>query len=190
MRSLLSLSVENNANTNGQHSAVVSAYKTRAQRLGSAAAPDAKLSLDLKFAYNIVFEMCEVEGHIMGKRDKSLNRMCFSGLGCLYRAAVDLVEVYPKGASTEDVKQLRKNLEWFSGHWKVAGKSNNVPCLRTEELWVGELLIDIRDRRFATAAESERRAQVQAGLSWFLVDNTSVYRCNVTSLDDENQVSA
>ncbi|KAL6797773.1 hypothetical protein GGI42DRAFT_85821 [Trichoderma sp. SZMC 28013] len=122
-------------------SAVVSAYKTRAQRLGSAAAPDAKLSLDLKFAYNIVFEMCEVEGHIMGKRDKSLNRMCFSGLGCLYRAAVDLVEVYPKGASTEDVKQLRKNLEWFSGHWKVADvllqRLNRNVELRSKQVFPG-----------------------------------------------------
>ncbi|KAL7916442.1 hypothetical protein GGI35DRAFT_40151 [Trichoderma velutinum] len=99
-------------------SAVVSAYKHRAKRLGSAA--DAKLNLDLKFAYNIVFEMCRVEGAIMRKRDMSLNRMCFSGLGCLYRAAVDLDEVYPKGASPEDANQVRENLEWFSDHWKVA----------------------------------------------------------------------
>ncbi|KAJ4865308.1 fungal zn(2)-Cys(6) binuclear cluster domain-containing protein [Trichoderma breve] len=101
-------------------SAVVSAYRNRAKRLGWSAAPDAKLNLDLQFAYNIVFEMCRVEGLIMGKRDTSLNRMCFSGLGCLYRAAVDLVEVYPTRAVPEDVKQLRENLEWFSGHWKVA----------------------------------------------------------------------
>ncbi|KAL7804147.1 hypothetical protein V8C43DRAFT_5706 [Trichoderma afarasin] len=101
-------------------SAVVSAYRNRAKRLGWSTAPDAKLNLDLQFAYNIVFEMCRVEGLIMGKRDTSLNRMCFSGLGCLYRAAVDLVEVYPTRALPEDVNQLRENLEWFSGHWKVA----------------------------------------------------------------------
>ncbi|KAL7930381.1 hypothetical protein V8C35DRAFT_313112 [Trichoderma chlorosporum] len=99
-------------------SAVVSAYKKRANRLGST--PDAKLNLDIKFAYNIVFEMCQVEGTIMRNRDKSLNRMCFSGLACLYRAAVDLDEVYPKGASPDDVKQLRENLEWFSDHWNAA----------------------------------------------------------------------
>lgn len=103
----------------------------------------------------------------MGKRDTSLNRMCFSGLGCLYRAAVDLVEVYPERALSEDVKQLRENLEWFSGHWKVAGKSNNVVCLSTRETRVGELLIDIRGRCFATAAESERQDQVLRGRSNF-----------------------
>ncbi|KAF3065644.1 hypothetical protein CFAM422_009832 [Trichoderma lentiforme] len=121
-------------------SAVVSAYKNRARRTRSAA-PDAKLDLDLKFAYNIVFEMCRVEGLIMGKRDTSLNRMCFSGLGCLYRAAVDLVEVYPKGASTEDVKQLRENLEWFSGHWKVADvllqRLNRNVELRSKQVFPG-----------------------------------------------------
>ncbi|KAL7947976.1 hypothetical protein V8C42DRAFT_342961 [Trichoderma barbatum] len=99
-------------------SAVASAYKERAKCVGSSA--DAKLNLDIKFAYNIVFEMCQVEGLIMRKRDLSRQRMCFSGLACLYRAAVDLDEVYPKGASPEDVKQLRDNLEWFSGHWNVA----------------------------------------------------------------------
>ncbi|KAK4060798.1 transcriptional regulator family: Fungal Specific TF [Trichoderma aggressivum f. europaeum] len=122
-------------------SAVVSAYRSRANRLGSAAAPDAKLNLDLTFAYNIVFEMCRVEGLIMWKRDTSLNRMCFSGLGCLYRAAVDLVEVYPKGAAAEDVKQLRENLEWFSGHWKAADvllqRLNRNVELRSKQVFPG-----------------------------------------------------
>lgn len=137
-------------------SAVVSAYKKRAKRLGSAA--DAKLNLDIKFAYNIVFEMCQVEGSIMRKRDKSFNRMCFSGLGCLYRAAVDLDEVYPKGASSEDVKQLRDNLEWFSGHWNVAGKSDMYIGYEIDK--GGRVLIYIYGRCFATATESERRAEV------------------------------
>ncbi|PNP52459.1 hypothetical protein THARTR1_07063 [Trichoderma harzianum] len=123
-------------------SAVVSAYKNRAKRPRSAAAaPDAKLGLDLTFAYNIVFEMCRAEGLIMGKRDTSLHRMCFSGLGCLYRAAVDLVEVYPKGASAEDVKQLRENLEWFSGHWEVADvlleRLNRIVEFRSKQVFPG-----------------------------------------------------
>ncbi|KAL7922777.1 hypothetical protein ACQKWADRAFT_291371 [Trichoderma austrokoningii] len=100
-------------------SAVVSAYKKRVQRIGSTA--DAKLTIDIKFAYNIAFDMCRVEGSIMRTRDKGLDRLCFAGLGCLYRAAVDLDEMYPGGASPEDAKQLRENLEWFSGRWKVAG---------------------------------------------------------------------
>lgn len=58
----------------------------------------------------------------MRKRDKTLDRMCFSGLGCLYRAAVDLDEIYSRGASGEDIKQLRENLVWFSSHWEGAGK--------------------------------------------------------------------
>ncbi|KAM0472174.1 hypothetical protein ACHAPX_008852 [Trichoderma viride] len=101
-------------------SAVVSAYKKRVQRVGSTA--DAKLNIDIKFAYNIAFEMCRVEGSIMRTRDKGLERLCFAGLGCLYRAAVDLDEMCPEGASPEDANQLRENLEWFSGRWKVAGK--------------------------------------------------------------------
>jgi hypothetical protein len=101
-------------------SAVVSAYKKRTKRLGSAA--DAKLNLDIKFAYNITFEMCRIEGTMMRERDKGLHRLCFAGLGCLYRAAVDLDEVCLKGATPEDAKQLRENLEWFSSRWKIAGK--------------------------------------------------------------------
>ncbi|KAM0246098.1 hypothetical protein ACHAQJ_010334 [Trichoderma viride] len=99
-------------------SAVVSAYKKKTKRPGSAA--DAKLNLDIRFAYNITFEMCRIEGSIMRTREKGLQRLCFAGLGCLYRAAVDLDEVCPKGAAPEDVKQLRENLEWFSSRWKVA----------------------------------------------------------------------
>ncbi|KAH6607131.1 hypothetical protein Trco_003444 [Trichoderma cornu-damae] len=99
-------------------SAVVSAYKKRVKRLGSAA--DAKLNLDIKFAYNIVFEICRAEGSIMWMKEKTLDRMYFASLSCLYRAAVDLDELYPKGASPEDAKQLRENLEWFSRHWEVA----------------------------------------------------------------------
>lgn len=105
---------------NSESSAVVSAYKKRVQRIGSTA--DAKLNIDIKFAYNIAFEMCRVEGSIMRTRDKGLERLCFAGLGCLYRAAVDLDEMCPEGASPEDANQLRENLEWFSCRWKVAGK--------------------------------------------------------------------
>ncbi|KAM0450523.1 hypothetical protein ACHAO4_006502 [Trichoderma viride] len=104
---------------NSESSAVVSAYKKRVQRIGSTA--DAKLNIDIKFAYNIAFEMCRVEGSIMRTRDKGLERLCFAGLGCLYRAAVDLDEMCPEGASPEDANQLRENLEWFSCRWKVAG---------------------------------------------------------------------
>ncbi|EHK22732.1 uncharacterized protein TRIVIDRAFT_221996 [Trichoderma virens Gv29-8] len=121
-------------------SAVVSAYKKRAKRLGTGSG-DAKLNLDLKFAYNIVFEMCRVEGLIMRKRDGSLNRMCFSGLGCLYRAAVDLDEAYVKGAAPEDFEQLRENLEWFSGHWHIADvllqRLNRNAELRSKQVFPG-----------------------------------------------------
>ncbi|KAL9488097.1 hypothetical protein ACSS6W_000374 [Trichoderma asperelloides] len=99
-------------------SAVASAYKKRVQGIGSTT--DAKLTIDIKFAYNIAFEMCRVEGSIMRRREKSLKRLCFAGLGCLYRAAVDLDEMCPEGALPEDANQLRENLEWFSGRWKVA----------------------------------------------------------------------
>lgn len=109
-----------NPTTNSKSSAVVSAYKKRVQRIGSIA--DAKLNIDIKFAYNIAFEMCRVEGSIMRTRDKGLERLCFAGLGCLYRAAVDLDEMCPGGATPGDANQLRENLEWFSGRWKVAGK--------------------------------------------------------------------
>ncbi|KAL7815920.1 hypothetical protein V8C44DRAFT_370519 [Trichoderma aethiopicum] len=102
-------------------SAVASLYKRRAQNPGSAA--DAKLSLDIKFAYNIAFEMCRVEGALIKTRKGShAHRLCFSGLSCLYRAAVDLDEISPNGSTPEDFKQLRENLKWFLRHWSVADR--------------------------------------------------------------------
>ncbi|TFA99113.1 hypothetical protein CCMA1212_009203 [Trichoderma ghanense] len=102
-------------------SAVVSLYKRRVKDPGSAA--DAKLTLDIKFAYNIAFAMCRVEGVLIKKRKGShAHRLCFSGLSCLYRAAVDLDEICPNGSSPEDFKQLRENLKWFSRHWTVADR--------------------------------------------------------------------
>ncbi|PTB70307.1 hypothetical protein BBK36DRAFT_1164856 [Trichoderma citrinoviride] len=99
-------------------SAVVSLYKERIRKFRSTA--DAKLDIDIKFAYNIAFEMCRVEGALIKKRKGShAHRLCFSGLGCLYRAAVDLDEICPNGSAPEDFKQLRENLKWFSRHWSV-----------------------------------------------------------------------
>ncbi|KAL7816696.1 hypothetical protein V8C26DRAFT_420671 [Trichoderma gracile] len=100
-------------------SAVVSLYKRRVKGLRSAA--DEKLSLDIQFAYNIAFEMCRVEGALIKKRKGShAHRLCFSGLSCLYRAAVDLDEIRPNGSTPEDFEQLRENLKWFSRHWFIA----------------------------------------------------------------------
>ena len=106
---------------NWKTSAVVSLYKERIRKFRSTA--DAKLDIDIKFAYNIAFEMCRVEGALIKKRKGShAHRLCFSGLGCLYRAAVDLDEICPNGSAPEDFKQLRENLKWFSRHWSVGGK--------------------------------------------------------------------
>ncbi|KAL6856638.1 hypothetical protein J3F83DRAFT_391403 [Trichoderma novae-zelandiae] len=114
-------------------SAVVSLYKKRVKNLGSAA--DAKLDIDIKFAYSIAFEMCRVEGALIKKRKGShAHRICFSGLSCLYRAAVDLDEIHPKEATSEEVKQLWKNLEWFSRHWSVADRL------------LGRLIYNVRER--------------------------------------------
>ncbi|EGR49779.1 uncharacterized protein TRIREDRAFT_105989 [Trichoderma reesei QM6a] len=102
-------------------SAVVSLYKRMVQKLGST--PDAKLSVDFKFAYDIVFEMCRVEGALIQTRKETHGRrLCFSGLSCLYRAAIGLDEISPDGALPQDARQLRDNLKWFSQHWSIANQ--------------------------------------------------------------------
>lgn len=75
--------------------------------------------------------MCRVEGALIKTRkDSHAHRLCFSGLSCLYRAAVDLDEISPNGSTPEDFKQLRENLKWFLRHWSVAGKYGCEPASR------------------------------------------------------------
>ena len=104
------------------------------QKLGST--PDAKLSVDFKFAYDIVFEMCRVEGALIQTRKETHGRrLCFSGLSCLYRAAIGLDEISPDGALPQDARQLRDNLKWFSQHWSIASKSEPHLCANSTSCW-------------------------------------------------------
>ncbi|KAH6893012.1 hypothetical protein B0T10DRAFT_400772 [Thelonectria olida] len=101
-------------------SAVVSMYKTtkRQNNLGE----NPKLALDIRFAYNIVFDMCRVEGSLIRSRGPRTQCVWFTGLACLYHAAIELNDVYLDGLLSEDFDQLRENLRAFGSYWGIGGE--------------------------------------------------------------------